>query len=406
MGHPPGGTRSKVPKTAASPRGRRSPAAAVVPLPGDVVPLVLSYVDPFNACKSAVVCSAWRKVVTADKFWAERRAALQLTEKDRGELRMHGYCHTRAGVYCGPHKLGPFGSPQTPIELEFQRTDRCLVLGLATQRRDLDHIADLWRDGHPGDVRPRGAGSSLAPDSPVGLEDQLAWIRRVKELSGIVVDRMVPQTLGRLGGSQIWNAASGVKLRVFTLDEALAFLEAGGESATGSREPASVPLFGGRTRGSKPPLRPSVWPVGQSWKLWIPVADFEFGEHLPKSRPSMEPLRTHAALVAVTYDLTPHQSLRTVSGLVYYTRDENGYTHTEHMTPFCSICHFMEVATNLRDDPDEFLDDEPAADTSSDDDESELPESEYDSDEIDPLAAAEFGHWVYDDDDDADGDDD
>ena len=398
-----GGTRSKVPKTAASPRGRRSPAAAVVPLPGDVVPLVLSYVDPFNACKSAVVCSAWRKVVTADKFWAERRAALQLTEKDREEMEYDGWSHTRSGLYRGPHKNGSFGSPQTPLELAYQRTDRCLVLGLANQRHKLDHIADLWRDGHAG-VRLRGAGSSVALDSPVGLEDQLAWIRRVKELSGIVVDRLVPQALGRLGGSQIWNPASGVKLRVFTLDETLAFLEAGGESATGSREPTSVPLFGGLTRGSKQPLRPSVWPVGESWKLWIPVADFEFGEHLPKSRPSMEPLRNHAALVAVTYDLTPHQTLRTVSGLVYYTRDENGYTHTEHMTPFCNICHFMEVATNLRDDPDEFLDDEPAADTSSDDDESELPESEYDSDEIDPLAAAEFG--VYDDDDDVDGDDD
>ena len=393
-----GGARSKVPKTAASPRGRRSPAAAVVPLPGDVVPLVLSYADPFNAYKSAVVCSAWRKVVTADKFWAERRAALQLTEKDRRELEYQGWSHTRSGVYRGPHKNGPFGSTRTPLELAYQRTDRCLVLGLANQRHKLDHIADLWRDGHAG-VRLPGAGSSVALDSPVGLEDQLAWIRRVKELSGIVVSRMLPETLARLGGSQIWNAASGVKLRVFTLDETLAFLEAGSESATGSREPASVPLFGGRTRGSKAPLRPSVWPLAP-WKLWIPVADFEFGEPLPKSRPSMEPLRNHAALVAVTYDVTPYEP--TASGVIYYTKDENGYTHTEHMTPFVNICHFMEIATFLNNDPAAFLEDKP--DTSSDDDESELPESEYDSDEIDPLAAAEFG--MYDDDDDVDGDDD
>ena len=356
---------------------RRSKSTSTAPaarrgreLPVDLMPHVFEYVgDAFDVSRCAVVARPWRSVVDSDAFWRRWAASLgfvgEQKELDRKELTFEGWAHPRAGVYEGPYKYGEFGTDLSPEQLAYGQTDKCLVVALSNLRRRLDEIASRWGMGDSEeDSRRRSRrvaqnlpqGGGVAPHARVSIKDQLAWRRRIAELTGgaCVLERAQLEIIALLGGSERWNEEYSIKFRVFTFEDIEAFLESGGH------EPAPSALFS-RPPAARPLRRGATMP-GQPDPHWIPVADFQAGRGddnlpCPISWRHGDVIDPHAALLVVL-DFSPRDDDDITSdvGYAFSTRIAPSVLSLSYdMAPFCSLCHFIDFAGDLRHNPTNFL---------------------------------------------------
>ena len=199
---------------------------------------------------------------------------------------------------------------------------------------------------------PQGGG--VAPHARVSVKDQLAWRQRIAELTdgACVLERAQLEIIGLLGGSERWNEEYSIKFRVFTFEDIEAFPENEGHepapSALFSRPPAARPLRRGATMPGPP--NPD----------WIPIADFQAGrENLPCpiSRRHGDVIDPHAALLVVL-DFSPRDDDDITSdvGYAFSTRIAPSVLSLSYdMAPFCSLCHFIDFAGDLRHNPTTFL---------------------------------------------------
>ena len=359
--------------TAAAPAARRGRE-----LPVDLMPHVFEYMgDAFDVARCAAVARPWRSVVDSDAFWRRWAASLgfvgEQKELERKELKFDGWAHPRAGVYEGPYKYGEFGTDLSPEQLAYGQTDKCLVVAWSTLRRRLDGIASRWGMGDSEeDSRRRSRrvvqnlpqGGVTAPHARVSVKDQLAWRRRIAELTdgACVLERAQLETIALFGGSERWNEEYSIKFRVFTFEDIEAFLESDGH------EPAPSPLFS-RPPAARP-LRRGATMFGEPNPNWIPVADFQAGrgdENLPFpiSRHYDDVIDPHAALLVVLDFSTRNDDDDVTSNFMI----EVGYAFSGRllsagpgartlgydMAPFVSLCHFIDFAGDLRHNPDIFL---------------------------------------------------